>query len=135
MTEDWHAAAATAATLLQSCSTLCDPIDGSPPGSSAPGILQARILDWVAISFSNACMHACMLSLSSHVQLCATLWTEAHQAPLSTGFSRREYWSGLPFPSPKIGIVTTIILEDVIVLEISNALRKLFSKLKYLFLL
>ena len=48
------AAAAAAAKSLQSCPTLCDPIDGSPPGSSVPGILQARTLEWVAISFSNA---------------------------------------------------------------------------------
>jgi len=47
-------AAAAAAKLLQSCPTLCDPIDSSPPGSPVPGILQARILEWVAISFSNA---------------------------------------------------------------------------------
>ena len=93
-------AAVAAAKLLQSCLTLCDPIDGSPPGPSVHGILQARILEWVAISFSNACMHACMLSRFSLVPLCATLWTAAHQAPLSMGFSRQEYWSGLPFPSP-----------------------------------
>ena len=77
--------------------TLCDPIDGSPPGSSAPGILQARTLEWVAVSFSNARMHA--KSLQS-CQLCAKPWTAAHQAPLSMGFSRQEYWIGLPFPSP-----------------------------------
>ena len=52
------AAAATAVKSLQSCSTLCDPLDGSLPGSAAPEILQARILERVAISFSNACMHA-----------------------------------------------------------------------------
>ena len=76
---------------------LCDPIDGSPLGSSVPGILQARILEWAAISFPNACMQ----SRFSCVRLCETLWTAAHQAPpLSTGFSRQEYWSGLPFPSP-----------------------------------
>ena len=50
--------AAAVAKSLQSCPSLCDPIDGSPPGSSVPGILQARILEWVAISFTNACMHA-----------------------------------------------------------------------------
>ena len=72
------------------------PIDSSPPGSSVPGILQARILEWAAISFSNACM----LSRFSLVQLCATPCTAAHQAPLSTGLSTQEYWSGLPFPSP-----------------------------------
>ena len=91
--------AAAAAKSLQSCPTLCDPIDGSPPGSSVPGILQARTLEWVAISFSNACMHACMLSPFSHDRLCATPWTAAHQAPPSTGSSRQEYWSGVPFPS------------------------------------
>ena len=52
--ERWYAAAAAAAKLLQSYPTLCDPIDGSPPGSPIPGILQARTLEWVAISFSNA---------------------------------------------------------------------------------
>ena len=65
----WNiAAAAAAAKSLQSCLTLCDPIDGSPPGSSVPGILQERILEWVAISFSNACMHA--KSLQSCPTLC-----------------------------------------------------------------
>ena len=49
-----HAAAAAAAKSLQSCPTLCDPIDGSPPGSAIPGILQARTLEWIAISFSSA---------------------------------------------------------------------------------
>ena len=93
----FSAAAAAAAKSLQSCPTLCDPTDSSPPGSPIPGTLQARILEWVAISFSNACMHAKSLS---HVQLWATLWTAAHQPPLSMGFSRQEYWSGLPFPSP-----------------------------------
>ena len=81
---------------------LCDPIDVSPPGSSVPGILQARILEWVDISFPPP-MHACILSHFSRVRLCVTLWTAAHQAPLSTGFSRQEYWSWLllPCPSPK----------------------------------
>ena len=87
---------ASAAKSLQSYPTLCNPIDGSPPGSSVPGILQARILEQVAISFSNACMHAKPLQLCS--TLCATLWTAVHQAPLSTGISRQEFWSGLPFP-------------------------------------
>ena len=86
----------TATKSLQLCPTLCYPIVGSPPGSSVPGILQARILEWVAISFSNACMRSCF----SRVRLCATLWTAAHQAPLSLGFSRQEYLSGLPFLSP-----------------------------------
>ena len=73
------AAAAAAAKLLQLCLTLCHPIDGSPLGSSVPGILQARILKWVAISFSNACMHAKMLQ--SYPTLCDPM-DSAHQAPL-----------------------------------------------------
>ena len=88
---------AAAAKSLQSCPTLCDPTDGSPPGSSVPGILQARILEWVAISSP---MRACMLSRFSRVRLCATPQTAAHQAPLSSGSSRQEYRSGVPFPSP-----------------------------------
>ena len=71
-------------------------MDSSPPGSPIPGILQARTLEWAAISFSSA--H--VLSRFSPVQLWVTPWTAAHQAPLSTGFFRQEYWSGLPFPSP-----------------------------------
>ena len=78
-TTNWVSAAAVAAKSLQSCLTLCDPIDGSPPGSSVPRILQGRILEWVAISFSNSCMHA---SRFSCVSFCATPWTAAHQAPL-----------------------------------------------------
>ena len=92
-------AAATAAKSLQSCSTLCDPIDRSPPGSPVPGILQARTLEWVAISFSNAWKWKEKVKSLSCVQLLATPWTAAHQAPLSVGFSRQEYWSGLPLPS------------------------------------
>ena len=136
--------AAAAAKLLQSCPTLCDPIDSSPPGSPVPGILQARILEWVAISFSNA-MHANSLQLCStlcnpmdssllgfsvhgilqartlewvtisfsnawkwkvkvkslsRVRLLATPWTAAYHAAPSMGFSRQEYWSGVPLPSP-----------------------------------
>ena len=94
-----HAAAA-AAKLLQSCLTLCYPIDSSPPGSPIPGILQARILEWVAISFSNAWKRKVKVKLLSHVRLLATPWTTAYQAPLSMGFSRQEYWSGVPLPSP-----------------------------------
>ena len=91
---------AAAAKSLQSCPTLCDPIDGSPPGSPIPGILQARTLEWVAISFSNAWKWKVKVKSLSRVQLPATPWTAAHQAPLSMGFSRQEYWSGVPFPSP-----------------------------------
>ena len=92
--------AATAAKLLQSCQTLCDPIDGSPPGSAVPGILQARLLEWVAISFSNEWKWKVKVKLLSHVWFFATPWTVAYQAPPSMGFSRQEYWSGLPLPSP-----------------------------------
>ena len=91
---------ATAAKSLQSCPTLCDPIDGSPTGSAIPGILQARTLEWVAISFSSAWKWKVKVKSFSHVWLFSTLWTEAYQAPPSMGFSRQEYWSGLPLPSP-----------------------------------
>ena len=91
---------AAAAKSLQSCPTLCDPIDGSLPGSPVPGILQARILEWVAISFSNAWKWKLKAKLLSRVRLLATPWTAAHQAPPSMGFSRQEYWSGVPLPSP-----------------------------------
>ena len=86
--------------LLQSCPTLCDPIDGSQPGSPVPGILQARTLEWVAISFSNVWKWKVKVKSLSRVQLLATPWTAAYQAPPSKGFSRQEYWSGLPLPSP-----------------------------------
>ena len=93
---------AAATKLIQSCPTLCNPIDGSLPGSSIPGIPQARILEWVAISSSNACMHAKLL------QSCLTLCDpvdSSPQAPPSTRFSRQEYWSGLPFLSPVVYLV------------------------------
>ena len=92
-------AAAAAAKSLQSCLTLCDPIDGSPPGSSVPGILQARILEWVAISSSNAWKWKVKVKSLSRAWLLATPWTAAYQAPPSMGFSRQEYWSGVPSPS------------------------------------
>ena len=90
-----------AAKSLQLCPTLCDPIDGSPPASAVPGILQARTLEWVAISFSNAWKRKVKVKLLSRVRLLATPWAAAHQAPPSMGFSRQEYWSGLPLPSPR----------------------------------
>ena len=94
------AAAAAAAKSLQSCPTLCDPIDSSPPGSPVPGILQARTLEWVAISFSSAWKWKVKVKSLSHVRPSATPWTAAYQVPPSLGFSRQEHWSGLPFPSP-----------------------------------
>ena len=92
--------AAAAAKSLQSCPTLCEPIDGSPPGSPVPGILQARTLKWVAISFSNAWKWKVNVKSRSRVWLFATPWTAAYQAPPFMGFSRQEYWSGVPLPSP-----------------------------------
>ena len=84
---------------LQSFPTLCDPIDGSPPGSPVPGILQARILEWVAISFSNAWKWNVKVKSLSRVRRFATPWTAASQAPPSMWFSKQEYWSGVPLPS------------------------------------
>ena len=86
----------SAAKSLQLCPTLCNPIDGSPPGSSVARILQARTLEWVAISFSNAWKWKVNVKLLSCVWLVVTPWTAAYQAPPSMGFSRQEYWSGLP---------------------------------------
>ena len=93
-------AAAAATKSLQSCPTLCDPIDGSPPGSTVPGILQARTLEWVAISISNAWKWKVKRKSLSRVRLLANPWTVAYQAPPSMGFSRQEYWSGVPLPPP-----------------------------------
>ena len=98
--------AAAAAKSLQSCPPLCDPIDGSPPGFPVPGILQARTLDWVAISFSNAWKWK--VKSLSRVQLFTTPWTAAYQVPPSMGFSRQEYWSGLPLPSPNLKVERVI---------------------------
>ena len=88
--------ATTASKSLQSCPTLCDPMDGSPPGSPVPGILQARSLEWVAISFSNAWKWKVKVKSLSHAGLVAI---PAYQAPPSMGFSSQEYWSGVPLPS------------------------------------
>ena len=93
-------AAAAAAESLQSCPTLRNPIDSSPPGSPIPGILQARTLEWVAISFSSAWKWKVKVKSLSCVRLLATPWTAAYRAPLSMGVSRQEYWSGVPLPSP-----------------------------------
>ena len=98
----WTAAAAKS---LQSCPTRCDPIDGSPPGSPVPGILQARTLEWVAISFSNEWKWKVKLKSLSCVWLLATPWTIGYQAPPSMGFSRQEYWSGVPLPYFGLNII------------------------------
>ena len=102
--------AAAAAKSLQLCLTLCDPIDGSPPGSTIPGILQARTLEWVAISFSNASKWKVKVKTLSHAWLLVTPWTSAYQAPPSMGFSRQEYWSGFPLPSPQLWANHKILL-------------------------
>ena len=95
----YNTPAAAAAKSLQSCPTLCDPIDGSPPGSPSPGILQARTLEWVAISFSNVGKWKVKGKSLSCVWLFESPWTAGYQAPPSTGFSRQEYGSRVPLPS------------------------------------
>ena len=112
------AAAAAAAKSLQSCPTLCDHIDSSPPGSAVPRILQARTLEWVAISFSNAWKWKVKVKSLSRLWLLVTPWTAAHQAPPSMGFSRQEYWSGVPsapitawqIKGEKVKVVTDFLL-------------------------
>ena len=91
----------SAAKSLQSCPTLCDPIDGSPPGSPVPGILQERALEWVAISFSNARKWKVKVKPLSRVLPSASPRTAAYQAVSSMGFSSEEYWNGVPLPSPE----------------------------------
>ena len=103
---------AAAAKSLQSCPTLCDPIDGSAPRSPVPGILQARTLEWVAISFSSAWKWKVKVKSLSRVRLLATAWTAAYQAPLSMGFSRQEYRSGVPLPSPGIPCISYFIFLE-----------------------
>ena len=103
------ACAAAAAKSLQSWPTLCDPIHGSPQGSPIPGILQARMLEWVAISFSNAWKWKVKVKSLNPIQLFATPWTAAYQAPPSMGFSRQEYWSGVPLSA----MMTTTALENI----------------------
>ena len=122
---------AAAAASLQSCLTLCDPIDGSPPGSPVPGILQARTLDWVAVSFSNAWRWKVKVKSLSCVWVLVTPQTAAHQDPLSMGFSRQEYWSGVPLPSPS---VYTVLKKWNLTprREIAQTLQLLASVLTYL---
>ena len=96
----YYTTARQSGTAMTLCPTLCNPTDGSPPGSPVPGILQARTLEWVAISFFNAWRWKVKVKSLSHVRLLATPWTAAFQAPPSMGFSRQEYWSGVPLPSP-----------------------------------
>ena len=96
----WVVAAAAAAKSLQLCLTLCDPVDRSPPGFAVIGILQARTLEWVVISFSNASKWKVKVKSLSRVRLLATPWMATYRVPPSMGFARQEYWSGVPLPSP-----------------------------------
>ena len=120
------AAAAAAAKSLQSCPTLCDPIDSSAPGSPIPGVLQARTLEWVAISFSNAWKWKVKVKSLSHVPLLATPWTAAYQAPLSMGFSRQEYWSGVPFAT---NLEWSVKIKVICIFYLSKELHLLQQKL------
>ena len=92
---------------------LCDHTDCSTPGSAIPGIFQARTLEWVAISFSNAGKWKVKVKSLSHVQLSATPWTAAHQAPPSMGFPRQDYWSEVPLPSPSLWAIGSIIVSII----------------------
>ena len=107
----WEVSAAAAAKSFQSCQTLCDPIDGSPPGSPIPGILQARTLEWVAISFSNTWKWKVKVKSLSLVRLFAIPWTAAYQAPPSMGFSRQEDWSGCQ----SLGVIKPFVLVHLLV--------------------
>ena len=111
--------AAAAAKSLQSCPTLCNPRDGSPLGSPVPGILQARTLESVAISFSKAWKWKLKVKSLSCVWLLVTPWTAAYQGPPSMGFSRQEYWSGVPSPSPPVTVCCSIQFSGSVV---SNSL-------------
>ena len=111
--------------VIQSCLTLCDPKDYSPPGSPVHGILQARTLEWVAISFSTVWKWKVKVKSLSRVQLLSTPRTAAYQAPPSMGLSRQEYWSGVPLPSLENSI-TLSSLSDFWMLLIMPIMSILF---------
>ena len=92
---------------------MCNPIDGSPPGFPIPGIPQAITLEWVAISFSNSWKWKAKVKLLSPVRLFATPWTAAYQASPSMGFSRQEYWSGVPLPSLMTDLDSVLKSRDI----------------------
>ena len=109
--------AAAAAASLQSCPTLCDPTEGSPPGSPVPGILQARTLEWVAISFSNARKWKVKVKLLSLVGLFATPWTAAYQAPPGVFQARALEWGAIAF---SVGLsYTNVNISSVFILPTS----------------
>ena len=118
-TNHLSAAAAAAAKSLQSCLALCNPTDGSPPGSPVPGILQARTLERVAISFSNAGKWKVKVKSLSRVRLLATPWTAPHPAPPSVGVSRQEYWSGVPLHFSSL-ILNYLIFKKILSLLTSR---------------
>ena len=122
------------AKSLQSCPTLCDPIDSLLPGSSVPGILQARTLEWVAISFSNAWKWKLKVKSLSRVQLLETSWTAGYQAPPSMGLSRQEYWSGVLLPSPYKRILNSNSRRLFFGILVHRLLRLLVFWVKSLFL-
>ena len=122
-----------AAKTLQSCPTLCDSTDGSPPGCPVSGILQARTLEWVAISFSNAWKWKVKVKSLSCVWLLVTPWLAAYQAPPSMGFSRQEYWSGLPLPSLTLILISTKVY-NIWKYRRKNWIRKKYDRYVYLLL-
>ena len=127
--------AAAAAKSLQSCPTLCNPIYGSPSGSPFPEILQARTLEWVATSFSSAWKWKVKVKSSSPVWLLAIPWSAAYQAPPFMGFSRQEYRSGLPLPSPYgVWKCSNFIILHVTVQFSQHHLLKRLSLPHYIFL-
>ena len=127
------AAAAAAAKSLQLCATLCNPIDGSSPGSPVPGILQARTLEWVAISFSNAWRWKVKVKSLSHVWLLATPWTAAYQAPPSMGFSRQSTGVGchclLRYIGRQIQLFTYMLM---VLIQRKNNISSIFAANKNL---
>ena len=114
----YHYASAAAAKSLQSCLTLCNPIDSSPSGSSVPGILQARILEWVAISFSNACVHSKLL------QSCLTLWDPHRQQP-----TRLLHPRDSPGKNTEVGC--HFLLQLIIILYFKLRHQRLFKVRKF----
>ena len=118
--------AAAAAKSLQSCPTLCDPIDGSPPGSPVPGTLQARTLEWVAISFSNARKWKMKVKSLSRVRLFVTPWTAAFQAPPSMDF---------PGKSTGVGCHPDLFTPSQLVILLASSLRSSLLLCSPLFIL
>ena len=126
------AAAAATAKSLQSCPTLWDLIDGSPSGFPVPGILQARILEWVAISLSNAWKWKVKVKSLSRVWFLATPWTAAYQALPSMRFSRQMYWSGVSLPSPISGHRKALFKFPCYIISLKYSFHLLFRTISFL---